>query len=92
MTRRAQVDDTRRRCSLERGRKEAGQEEVPDVIGRKLHLPARIGAHERDCFETRQEIKASMVRLHQRLDKIVWAILAVLAMVAWSLLREKMGL
>ncbi len=53
---------------------------------------ARIDAHEKDCFETRQEIKASMIRLHQRLDKIVWAILAVLAMVAWSLLRQKIGL
>jgi len=53
---------------------------------------ARIETHEKDCFETRQEIKASMVRLHQRLDKIVWAVLAVLAMVAWSLLRQKFGL
>ena len=52
----------------------------------------RIEAHEKGCEQLRAEIKASMTRLHQRLDRMIWAMLGVVALIAWSLFRNHVGL
>ncbi len=46
MTGGAQVDDSRGRRRLERGREQTGEQKVAHVIGGELHLPSRRGARQ----------------------------------------------
>ena len=52
----------------------------------------RLEAHERACEKNQAELKASIGRVHSRLDKLLWAVLSVLALIAWTLLQDKLGL
>lgn len=52
----------------------------------------RMEAHEQQCADNQKDIKASIGRVHARLDKIIWAILGVMALIAWSLLQDKLGM
>lgn len=67
-----------------------------DMAARALEVAStalgRMEQHERECLATRQEIKTGMARLHARMDKIIWAILGVVAMAAWELFAAKIGM
>jgi hypothetical protein len=62
--------------------------DVPDPTVTATVTATRLDVHEKICAERYGEIKESFVRVHARLDKIIYGLLGLLlTMVGWLIVN-----